>query len=118
MLSARLSAFCLDVGASLIAEAGSDDLQIVEAALSAGDVGRGVFAVPEDSGNVEREALYEVGHDEPVSGRKFRIQAAGHLELAVSKVFKCNHTVRAPSYLDSGFGLEVVGVDEIGCEES
>ena len=63
MLSARLSAFCLDVGASLIAEAGSDDLQIVEAALSAGDVGRGVFAVPEDSGNVEREALYEVGHD-------------------------------------------------------
>ena len=44
MLSARLPAFCLDVGASLIAEAGSDDLQIVEAALSAGDVGWGVFA--------------------------------------------------------------------------
>ena len=74
MLSARLPAFCLDVGASLIAEAGSDDLQIVEAALSAGDVGWGVFAVPEDSGNVEREALYEVGHDEPVSRRKFRIK--------------------------------------------
>ena len=47
---------------------------MIEPALAAGYVGRSVFAVPEDSGNVERGALYEVGGLKAVSLPEFGVE--------------------------------------------
>lgn len=47
---------------------------MIEPALAAGYVGRSVFAVPKDSGNVERGAFYEVGGLKAVSLPEFGVE--------------------------------------------
>lgn len=91
---------------------------MIEPALAAGYVGRSVFAVPEDSGNVERGAFYEVGGLKAVSLPEFGVEGGFYFKQVVAHVLECDLAIGIPTNLNSGVRRQVAGVDEVGREES
>lgn len=57
---------------------------MIDPALATGYVGRSVFAVPEDSGNVERGAFYEVGGLKAVSLPEFGVEGGFYFKQVVA----------------------------------
>ena len=91
---------------------------MIEPALAAGYVGRSVFAVPENSGNVERGAFYEVGGLKAVSLPEFGVEGGLYFKQVVAHVLECDLAIGIPTDLNSGVRRQVAGVDEVGREES
>ena len=91
---------------------------MIEPALAAGYVGRSVFAVPEDSGNVERGAFYEVGGLKAVSLPEFGVEGGFYFKQVVAHVLKCDIASGIQTDTNPGVRRQVEGVVQVVSEES